>query len=267
MLTNSDIPRVIPCLLIDDHRLVKTVRFRRPTYVGDPVNAIRIFNDKEVDEILVLDINAARTRKRPDFDYVHELASECFMPMAYGGGVSSVEDADRLFSLGVEKVALNTLAAEDPELVRQFVDKFGSQSVVASIDVKRRLLSGYSVRSRGGQSRVRTSLADHVRRLGRAGVGEVLINSIDRDGTMMGYDLPLIRTVTERVDVPVVACGGASTLEDFCAALNQGGASAVAAGSFFVFTGPHRAVLITYPERDKLLEVFNRADDDHREFT
>lgn len=265
MLESVDIPRVIPCLLIDNHRLVKTLKFRQPKYVGDPVNAVRIFNDKEVDEILILDIAAARTRRPPNFDYVHELASECFMPMAYGGGISSVDDANRLFALGVEKVSLNTAAADDLQLINQLAAKFGSQSIVASIDVKKRILGGRIILTAGGQVRCKLTLSDHVRRLVEAGAGEILINSIDRDGTMKGYDLELINSVAAAVNVPVIASGGAGSVTHFRDAVHNAGASAVAAGAFFVFSGPHRAVLITYPERKRLVETFNGVNIDDRQ--
>ena len=258
-----DLPRVIPCLLIDNRRLVKSVKFGKTKYVGDPVNAVRIFNDKEVDEIVILDIAAARTRARPDFDFIHQLASECFMPMAYGGAVSSVEDAQRLFAIGVEKVCINTAAMRDPRLLAAAADRFGGQSIVASIDVKRNLFSGYSIRCSGGRSKVQSKLSSIVACVERLGVGEIFINSIDRDGMMSGYDIDLLRAVTARATVPVIACGGAGKLSDLRDAIALGGASAVAAGSLFVFSGPHRAVLITYPERAKLLEVFDDTNSVH----
>jgi len=258
-----DLPRVIPCLLIDKRRLVKTVRFGKAKYVGDPVNAVRIFNDKEVDEIAILDIAAARSRAQPDFEYVHQLASECFMPMAYGGGVSTTEDAQRLFAIGVEKVCINTAAMRDPELLATVADRFGAQSIVASIDVKRNLFGGYSIYCRGGTSKVQSTVSGMVAWVETMGAGEILINSIDRDGMMSGYDLDLLRAVTARATVPVIACGGAGNLSDLGKAVTLGGASAVAAGSLFVFSGPHKAVLITCPERQKLLEIFNDTDSTH----
>ena len=237
MSTPRDIPRVIPCLLIDNHRLVKTVRFRNPRYVGDPVNAVRIFNDKEVDEIAILDIFAARNRSRPDFEYIDQLASECFMPMAYGGGISSVEDAERLFAIGVEKVCFNTAAMRNPGLLAAAATRFGSQSVVASIDVHRSLFRGYSIRSAGGMIRERLKLSDLLVRIEEMGAGEILLNSIDCDGMMRGYDNDLIHAVASRVSIPVIACGGAGCVDHFADAVSHGGAAAVAAGSMFVFTG------------------------------
>lgn len=264
MLATHDIPRVIPCLLIENQRLVKTIRFRKPIYVGDPVNAARIFNDKEVDEVIILDIGAAKARTSPDFEYIRMMASECFMPMTYGGGVQCLKDAEKLFALGVEKVSINTAANCDPQLIREMSNRFGSQSVVASIDVKKNFFGGYSIRVFGGSRRVTAPILDHVQAIVSAGAGELLINSIDRDGTMSGYDEGLIEWIAGSVDVPVIACGGAGSLADFRFAV-EGSVSAVAAGAFFVFSGPHRAVLITYPERAKLEEVFNGFDPERNE--
>ena len=239
--------RVIPCLLLQKGGLVKTVKFRNPTYVGDPINAIRIFNDKEVDELMLLDIRASRDRQPPQFDLVADVAKECFMPLAYGGGIRDVGTVGRLFSIGVEKVALNTCAVEQPAVVEQAARAFGSQSIIVSIDAKRRLFGGYEAWVRGATRRAGLDPVLLAKKMEALGAGEILLNSIDRDGTGIGYDLWLLKAVSQAVDVPVVACGGAGKLDDFAQAVKRGGASAVAAGSMFVFQGPHRAVLITYP--------------------
>lgn len=249
--------RVIPCLLLNGHRLVKTRRFRDPVYVGDPVNAVRIFNDKEVDELLLFDIGPARASRGPQFDLIEDIAKECFMPLAYGGGVADCETIGRLFALGVEKVALNTAAVERPELVREAASAFGSQSIVVSVDARRKLFGGYEVCARAGSRRSGLDPVSFARRMEEYGAGELLVHSIDRDGTMSGYDIGLVKSVTDSVSVPVIACGGAGGLADFRAAVKDGGASAVAAGSFFVFQGPHRAVLITYPEYRELERLFS----------
>lgn len=248
--------RVIPCLLLQDRGLVKTVRFKDPRYVGDPINVVRIFNDKEVDELILLDISRTAASKPVNFDLVEEIASECFMPLAYGGGVRSLDDFQRLFSLGVEKVILNTAATTQPELVKEAARRYGSQSIVVAIDARHSLFGGHRVYSHCGTHKTALDPAEHARVAVEAGAGEILVNSIERDGTYAGYDLDLIRSVTEAVGVPVIACGGAGRIEDFAAAVKEGGASAVAAGSLFVFHGRHRAVLVSYPEYSQLQALF-----------
>lgn len=245
-------PRIIPCLLVERGRLVKTVEFRRPTYVGDPINAIRVFNDKGADELVLLDISATREGRGPDFELVEKVASECFMPLCYGGGVTSVEQMRRLLGLGVEKVAINTSAVEQPQLVCDAAAEFGSQAVVVSIDVKRRRRGGAEVVTHSAGKRTGLDPVRFAQEAERLGAGELFLTSVDRDGTMRGYDLDLIRQVTESVGVPVVACGGAASGRDLLAAIEDGGASGAAAGSMFVFTGRHRAVLISYLTADDL---------------
>jgi cyclase len=247
----------MPCLLLSSGGgLVKTVGFKNPTYVGDPVNAVNIFNQKEVDEVIVLDITATVERRPPPFQLISEIATECFMPLTYGGGVRSLEDMERLYRSGVEKVALNTAAAEDPQLVRAAAGRFGTQAVVASIDARRKR-RGYRVCTNAGRRELRASPAEHAVEAERQGAGEILLTSIDRDGTYEGYDTELIRSVTSRVNVPVVACGGAGRIEDFRLAVDEGGASAVAAGSMVVFHGRNRAVLINFPARAELERVLS----------
>jgi cyclase len=243
--------RVIPCLLLKGGGLVKTVGFAQPRYVGDVLNAVRIFNDKEVDEIFILDIEAHAGPGRIKWDLIRDIAGECFMPMGYGGGVTTVDEFKRLFNCGVEKVAVNSAALDSLALVEAAARQFGSQSIVVSIDVRKTLFGGYSVVSHGGRRKRRSDPAAYAREAERAGAGELLVTSVDRDGTLKGYDLDLVQQVTSAVRVPVIACGGAGRLSDFKAAVARG-ASAVAAGSMFVFHGPHRAVLITYPERQEL---------------
>jgi cyclase len=245
------IPRVIPCLLLKGSGLVKTVRFDDPRYVGDIINAVRIFNEKEVDEIIILDVEAHTRPGRIKWDLIQDVASECFMPMCYGGGVTKVDEFRRLYGSGVEKVAVNTAAAEGLGLVEAAAREFGSQSVVVSIDVKKTLFGKYAVVTHGGRKKQRSDVAAYAKEVERAGAGEIMLTSVDRDGTQNGYDLELLQTVTGAVRIPVIACGGAGRLADFRAAVDAG-ASAVAAGSMFVFHGPHRAVLITYPERHEL---------------
>ena len=243
--------RVIPCLLLRGRGLVKTIRFGNPTYVGDPINAVKIFNDKEVDELLFLDITASLDNRTPDKKLMSEIASECFMPLAYGGGVRSLDDIRELFALGVEKVAINSHAMSNPEFVKAAAEAFGSQSILVSIDVKRNFLGRYEVWSRSGRYKTGQDPVTVARLMEAMGAGEILLNSIDRDGMMQGYDVDLIRQIAKAVQIPVVACGGAGNLEHFTEAV-RAGASAVSAGSMFVFHGRHRAVLISYPSRDQL---------------
>lgn len=245
---------MIPCLLVKGEGLVKTERFRRPRYVGDPLNTIRIFNEKEVDELMLLDIGATPEGRDPPFELIRRVADECFMPLCYGGGIRRIEDIGRILSMGVEKVAINSHAIASPEFIRRAVELFGSQSIVVSIDVKRGLLGRFEVRVRGGTRPTGRDPVSVAEVLVAEGAGEVLVNSIDRDGTMTGYDLELIRAVAAAVPVPVVAVGGAGSTADFGAAV-EAGASAVAAGSLFVFHGRLRAVLINFPSPEELAGV------------
>jgi cyclase len=249
--------RVIPTLLLRGAGLVKTTAFRNPVYVGDPINAIRIFNEKEVDELVLLDITASRTKKGPAFSTVENIASECFMPVAYGGGITTVEQIRKILSTGVEKVVVNAAALLNPQLVREAVREFGSQAIVVSVDVKRKLLGRYEVYGDGGTRSTGHDPALYARQMQDLGAGEILLTAIDRDGTMKGYDLELVAKVTSAVGIPVIASGGAGTIADFGAASKRAGAAAVAAGAMFVFHGPHRAVLITYPTHAELSAVLN----------
>lgn len=249
-------PRVIPCLLLRDAGLVKTVRFKNPTYLGDPINIVRIFNDKEVDELVFLDITATRERKAPPLELLAKIAGECFMPLCYGGGVADIVTMTTLYGLGLEKVAINTAAVERPSIVAAASKAFGSQSVVVSMDVKKGLFRGYEVWTRCGRRATGLDPVEHARRMEGEGAGEILLNSIDRDGTMSGYDIELVRRVSGSVTIPVVACGGAASVEDLGRVVKEGGASAAGAGSMFVFQGTHRAVLIKYPTQRELRETF-----------
>jgi cyclase len=249
--------RVIPTLLLRGAGLVKTTGFRNPVYVGDPINAIRIFNEKEVDELVLLDITASRTGKGPAFSTIENISSECFMPVAYGGGITAVEQIRKILGAGIEKVVVNAAALLNPQLVRDAVREFGSQAIVVSIDVKRKLLGRYEVYGDGGTKSTGHEPAAYARQMEDLGAGEVLLTAIDRDGTMKGYDIELVAKVTSAVGIPVIASGGAGTIADFGVASKRAGAAAVAAGAMFVFHGPHRAVLITYPSHAELSAVLN----------
>ena len=247
-------PRIIPVLLVDDRDLVKTVKFSKPTYLGDPVNAVKIFNRKGVDELSVLDISATRHHRGPDFELLRDIASEAFMPLSCGGGVMSVEDVHELLAIGYEKVVLNTALVKNPGVIEDAVRLFGSQSIVASIDAK--IIKGqYRCAVSDGGEIVQVSPVELAKRAEQMGVGEIFLNSIDNDGMMTGYDIELVRSVSSAVGIPVTACGGAGGIPDLKKVLQQGGAHAAAGGSMFVFYGRLRAVLITAPSEEELKEA------------
>lgn len=244
--------RVIPCLLLQNQGLIKTVKFKDPVYVGDPINAVKIFNEKEVDELIFLDIKASKEKREPEYKLIQDIATECFMPFCYGGGISTIEQIRKILSLGAEKVSLNSILFRNSELIQNASGLFGSQSIVVAIDVKKNFFGKYKVYDSSIQSLTDNEPVGFAVRLAQLGAGEILLNSVDRDGTMEGYDIELIRKITNAVDIPVIACGGAGKLDDFVLAVKQGNASAVAAGSMFVFYGKHRAVLVTYPSKNEL---------------
>ena len=248
--------RVIPCLLLRNGGLVKTRKFTEPKYVGDPINAIRIFNEKEVDELMVLDITASKDRREPDYTLIEQFAGECFMPLAYGGGICSVEQARQLFAIGVEKICLQTAALEDLSLLARLADQFGSQSVMVSVDVKKNWLGRPQLYSAAAEKILPQDWCTYLTQAVEAGAGEVVLNTVDRDGMMQGMDLVLIQRAAEAITVPLIAVGGVGSLADIKAAVDAG-ASAVAAGAFFVYHGPHRAVLITYPQYEELEELLS----------
>lgn len=246
--------RVMPCLLLRQSKLVKTVKFKNPDYIGDPVNAVKIYNDKEVDELIFLDITATVDKKAPPFKTISEIATECFMPYTYGGGIKSLDDMRKIFNMGVEKIAINSYAVENPEFVRQAAKEFGNQSVVASIDAKRKLGGKYEVFTMSGTKGTGLDPVSHAKKMEEMGAGEILLTSIDRDGTWEGYDLDLIKMVAEAVSVPLIACGGAGNIQDFRKAVDAG-ASACAAGSMVVYQAKNRGVLINFPRQSELRAV------------
>ncbi len=243
--------RVIPGLLLRNGGLVKTLKFANPKYVGDPINAIRIFNDKEVDELMVLDITASKERREPNYALIEQFAGECFMPLGYGGGIRTVEQARQLFALGVEKICLQTAALEDLTLITRLAERFGSQSVLISVDVKKNWLGKHQLYAAASGKTLSQPWIDFLQQAVAAGAGEVVLNAVDRDGVMQGMDIELIRQASAVLSVPLIAVGGVGSLADIKAAVIAG-ASAVSAGAFFVFQGPHRAVLITYPRYQEL---------------
>lgn len=247
-------PRIIPCLLLEDGNLVKTKRFNDSTYLGDPINAIRIFNEEEADELCVLDISA-RKRGAINFSLLKDIVSEAFIPLSYGGFIQTVEDAKTLFRMGFEKVVFNTALTTNADVVRETVKFVGKQSVIASIDIKKNFWGKYHCYAEGGKKEIDLNYLKYLSYVEELGVGEVFINSIDNDGMMCGYDLQLIKKITENTSLPVIACGGAGKISDLALAVKNAGAHAVAAGSLFVFWGPRRAVLINYPQEDELRKV------------
>ena len=250
--------RIIPVLLIQEGGLVKSVKFRNHKYVGDPINAVKIFNEKEVDEIVLLDISATAEKRAPNIRQIKEIASEAFMPLAYGGGITSITQIKELITAGVEKVVLNSSAAAGASLIGEGAKWVGSQSIVVSMDVKKNWLGKYKVYTHNGSKNTEQDPVDYARQAEAAGAGEIFLNAIEKDGTFEGYDTTLIDLVSRAVNIPVVAVGGAGSVEDFTVAV-QHGASAAAAGSLFVFQRPHRAVLISYPGQPELkTKVFEK---------
>jgi len=249
-------PRIIPCLLIHKGGLVKTVQFGNPRYVGDPLNAVRIFNEKEVDELMVIDIDATRHGNAPDEAVIANLAAECRMPLAYGGGVKTVEQIERLIALGVEKVAVSSAAIADPDLIPRAVERVGRQSIVGVMDVKAGgLMRRTEVVTHNASKRTGLQPLEFAKRLQQLGVGEIVVNSVDRDGMMQGYDMALVDSIRDATEVPLTILGGAGTLDDVGQLVQRHRVIGAAAGSLFVFKGKFRAVLINYPDqvtRDRL---------------
>lgn len=253
--------RVMPCLLLGGKGLVKTCKFKNPIYVGDPINAVRIFNQKEVDELILFDILASRNNQTIQFDLIEQITSECFMPLTYGGGIKNINDFKKLFYIGVEKVSINQLIFKDPECIKKAVSLFGSQSIVATIDLKKSWVTKkYQVYTNSGKVRVKYSLDDVITQISSIGVGEIIINSINRDGTWSGFDLELVNSIVNQVNVPVVALGGAGNLEHIKSVIFHANASAVGLGSMAVFQAKKMGVLIKFPLRSELDTLFKETE-------
>lgn len=252
--------RIIPCLLLKKGGLVKTVQFDIPKYVGDPLNAVRIFNEKEVDELLVIDIDATAQNREPDYQLIKNLAGECRMPLCYGGGVKTVEQIQRIVGLGVEKVSISSAAVESPDLIADAAAKVGSQSVVVVLDVKKSgLFRKNEVFTHNGGRKTGINPVDFARKVQKLGAGEVVINSIERDGHMKGYDLPLVQEIRDAINLPLTVLGGAGSLDDISGLIQRFGIIGAAAGSLFVFKGKYRAVLINYPSHEEKETLFTEA--------
>jgi cyclase len=253
--------RIIPVLLLKGRGLYKSIKFRDLTYIGDPINAVRIFNDKAADELIILDIGSDRQEQGPNFELIEDIVSEAFVPVCYGGGVSQLNQIERLFRIGVEKVAINSAATGSLGLISQAASIFGNQSIIVGIDIKKTLFGRLERYVNSGFLKTDDDLFDFARRAEQSGAGEIFLNSIDRDGTMQGYDVQVVNKLSMSVGIPIIACGGAGSLQDMRQVITDGGASSAAAGSIFVFHGKHRAVLITYPdehELNNLIHTFNK---------
>jgi cyclase len=249
-------PRIIPSLLVHDNGLVKTVNFKNPKYVGDPINAVKIFNEKEVDELAVFDIDATVLGKEPDYALIEKLANQSRMPLCYGGGVKTIEQAQKIFGLGIEKIALSSAVIENPNLISQIADRVGSQSVIVVMDVKKKLLGGYEIYTHNGKKATGINPVKFAEEAQKLGAGEIIINSIDQDGVMKGYDLNLIDRVSEKISIPITVLGGAGSLQDIKKVIEKHGIIGVAAGSLFVFKGIYKAVLINYPTKKEKEELY-----------
>lgn len=247
--------RIIPCLLLRDDGLVKTVKFKKSTYIGDPINAVKIFNEKEVDELVFLDIDATRKGKEPPYEVIIDIATECFMPFCYGGGIKTIDQIRKIIASGAEKVAINTAAFLNPGLIREAKAIFGSSTIVVSIDYKKNLFGQTMVYINGGKKSTKKNPVAYALEMEELGAGEIFLNSIDRDGTMSGYDIELIKKVTDAASIPVIACGGAGKPGDFKEVFDVTGVSAAAAGSLFVFQGKKRGVLISYPDPNEIKNI------------
>jgi cyclase len=252
-------PRIIPCLLLKGGGLVKTVKFSNEKYVGDPINAVKIFNEKGADELIFLDISATADKRKPCFDIIEMIASECFMPVCYGGGIRQIDDVKRIFALGVEKVSISSYAVEKPEFIKELSKAFGSQSIIVCLDVAKNLSGDYEIVTNNARKWAGLNPFDFAVEMERLGAGELLINSVDKDGAMTGYDLDLIKQVTGKVNIPVIACGGAGSLNHICEVITSGGASSAAAGSLLVYCGSRKGVLISYPKREDVDIMFEKA--------
>lgn len=250
-------PRIIPSLLLQDNGLVKTVNFKNPKYVGDPINAVRIFNEKEVDELAIFDIDATAKGLEPNYSLIERIANQSRMPLCYGGGVKTLEQAQKIFGLGIEKIALSSAVLQNPQLITQIAERVGSQSVIVVLDVKKKLFGGYEVYTHNGKKATGINPFKFVEEAQKLGAGEIVINSIDQDGVMKGYDMALIDKVREKISLPLTVLGGAGSLNDVKQVIDKHGIIGVAAGSLFVFKGVYKAVLINYPtfeEKEKLIQ-------------
>ncbi len=249
--------RIIPCLLLHKGGLYKTQNFKKPTYIGDPINAIKIFNEKEVDELMFLDIDATVQNKEPNYKMIEDIASECFMPLCYGGGVKTLDQMKKIYSLGVEKISISSAAIENPNLIQEAANIFGNQSVIVTVDIKKDFFGKKKVFINNGKKNTKINPVDFIKRVEALGAGEIVVNSIDHDGVMKGYDIELLKEIKSNIKVPVIALGGAGNLNHIKEVFENSNVNAVACGSMFVYQGPLKGVLISYPPYQKIQELLN----------
>lgn len=249
--------RIIPALLLKGQGLYKGEKFKNHKYIGDPINAVKIFNEKEVDELCFLDITATNENKEPNYKVISEIASECFMPLSYGGGINKFEQAQKLFNIGIEKIVISSSAHTNPNLITELSKHYGAQSIVICIDIKKNLFGKYEVYINSGTKNTKKNPIDFALEMQKLGAGEIILNSIDKDGTLTGFDIDIVNKIASKLEIPLVALGGGANLKDIKNVVETGKASAVAAGSMFVFQGKHKAVLITYPNSKDINELFN----------
>lgn len=253
-------PRIIPSLLVHDKGLVKTVKFKNPKYVGDPINAVKIFNEKEVDELAIFDIDATVLGREPDYGLIEKLANQSRMPICYGGGVKTVEQAQKIFGLGIEKIALSSSVINDPKLITKISERVGSQSVIVVLDIKKKLLGGYELYTHNGKQSTGIDPTSFAVKVQELGAGEIVINSIDKDGLMKGYDLDLIEKVRKNTTLPVTVLGGAGSIDHIAELIEKNGIIGASAGSLFVFKGPYKAVLINYPNSQQKNILYKKVN-------
>ena len=246
--------RLIPCLLISDEDMVKTRKFKKPIYIGDPINTAKIFNDKEVDELIVIDISCQKNKKEPNYKIIKELASECFMPLCYGGGITNMKIVDKLFSLGIEKICIQEAFFNNPDLINKIIKKYGSQSLVISVDIKKNILGKKKLYRSASNKLSKLSYSDYINKVTESGAGELLLCSVDNEGEMSGLDCELIKEIKELINIPLIVTGGVGNIEHIVNGF-KAGANAVAVGSFFIFKGPLRGVLITYPTIEEINKI------------
>lgn len=247
--------RVIPSLLLSNNGLVKTIKFKKEIYIGDPINTIRIFNDKEVDELSLIDIHASKNKSGPNFQTIQRITDECFIPLSYGGGIRNIEDIKKIFKIGVEKVILNSSAISNPNLINEASKMFGSQSIVVSVDIKKDFFGKLNIIKPDNNKKISISVNDYILDMQDRGAGEILVNDINRDGVMQGMNLDFIKNISKKLQIPLIAAGGVGDLQHIKEGIDAG-ASAIAVGSFFVFNGPLKAVLISYPDYNTLQNLF-----------
>ena len=257
-------PRIIPCLLIQNNGLVKTVKFKNPKYVGDPINAVRIFNEKEVDELVFFDIDATVLNNEPNYSLIERISNQSRMPLCYGGGIKNLEQAKRIFSLGVEKIALSSSLIDNPNLITQIGNQVGAQSVIVVLDIKKKIFGGYEIFTHNAKRSTGIDPFKFIKNSEKLGAGEIVINSIDKDGLMNGYDLDLIKKVRKATSLPVTVLGGAGSIDHIAEVIKENGIIGVSAGSLFVFKGPYKAVLINYPDSQTKDILYKKNNYEHK---